>query len=176
MKRSTINWYESEILIKHKSPEEPTTADGVAEYLDQVEDYAHAVLKDIGIDTPTIPLSLEHRLALHNPEYFEETADGSVAVSLLENVTFLKRLLALESPTRNQVNCMLWMMAQISALTSMPHLGSAKIKQGKAAEKHRANRLRDTEIKKRRDKGEKISVLATRFELSERRILKILEE
>lgn len=173
-RRSKINWHESKLLIKYQSPEEPIDFDDVAEYLDQVEEYARAVLNDLSLDPESKTLCIDaHRLTFDN-EYFEESADSSVALRLFEHATSMKGLLKIDAPNRQQVNLMLCKMAQISALTSMPHLGSVKIKQGKAAEKHRADRLRNGEIRRLRAQGEKVSVLAEQFGLKERRIKRII--
>jgi hypothetical protein len=169
-RRSTINWHKSSLLIKHESPQEPIDFDDVEEYLDQVEEYAIAVLADVGIVNPVIPLSMEDRRKLFDEEHFEHSADANVAVKLLENAGFLKGLLTHEAPTPHQVRVMLWLMAEISALTSMPHLA--------AVQRERARkdmRVRNEKIRTRRKQGEKVSVLAAEYKITERQILKICE-
>lgn len=172
-RRSKMNWGESELLVKHTSPEEPVSAEGVAAYLDEVESYARAVLHDLGIDDPVIPLPIATRYELFDEENFEDHADGAVAVQLLENVSFLKSLLTIEIPTSQQVNCMLWMMAQISRLTSMPYIGTARLLRDKVATQ-RAARKRCADIRRDRSAGEKIATLAKKYGLTERRIKQIV--
>lgn len=168
-----INWYESAALVKHESPEGPTGPEDVSEYLDQVEKYALAVLKDCGFD---IESEQETGVKVSNTirinKWGESDADFATAASLLGHVRILKKQLTRDDPTRQQINGMLCIMGKIKDMTWMPYHHVVQLMRAKS-EQERKRRERDRIIRTRRQSGEKIAALAAEFKLSERQILNI---
>jgi len=172
-KRYGIDWRESKrlhdldapVLWEHRY-------DDLDGYLEDIIKFASSVLKAIGIDNPTVPLALNDRVKLIDQKRLRELADGHVALRLFENATGLRKMLEEKTlKTPEQFHLALYLMGEIADLL---HAGDSVYAQH--ARTVRDNYDRDEEIRNRRAAGEKVSVLALEFGLSEKQIGRIARQ
>ena len=167
-----INWKQSSVLVEHTAPNLPEGPNDIGDYLDSVETYARNVLADLGIEEPSIPVSLEIRHQLSDQKYNERSADAVVGIRLLEYSALLKEALKRTPPKDTEnINLLLVTMAQICGLSLMPSLSHVQ-----RIRARKDNRERDEKIREHRKQGKKVAVLAVEHNLSERQILKICKE
>jgi len=175
--QSETNWRESARLAETLwpsideclSPHWPDRNTGLVRYFDNIIENATRILKGFGIDDPKVPLPVDDRNKLHDPQRMRESADGRVAISLLENATTLKGMLIEQGPkTMSQFEFAVHLMADIADLL---HGGDSA--DAKHARSQPDNFDRDEDIRRRRAAGERVSELANEYDLSEKQISRI---
>lgn len=172
-KRYGVDWRESRRLHKLDAPVLwEHRYDDLDGYLEDIIKFASSVLQAIGIDNPTVPLASNDRDKLIDQKRLRESADGYVALRLFENATGLRKMLGDKTPkTPEQFHLALYMMGEIADLL---HAGDSAHAQH--ARTMPDNYDRDEEIRNRRAAGEKVSVLALEFGLSEKQIGRITRQ
>lgn len=169
-KRYRINWRESRRLRERVIPLYSDYHGNVAAYLSDVIELAGDVLVDMGIN-PKVPLDIDDRLKYIDTEKKEESADGYVAVHLLEGATIVRDLLNIEMPTSDQLQLAVRLMAEIADLLHMADSNSVL-----RLLSYSDNEERNKEIYRRRVNGESYKTIRKEMgiELSDQQLYRIV--